>query len=98
MRRRELLGLIIGGAVAWPSCTFAQPPTQPVIGFLHSGSPGPTSNYVTAFRAGLGETGFIAGGNVAMEHLWAEDQFDRLPALAKELVQHKVSLIRARCL
>jgi putative tryptophan/tyrosine transport system substrate-binding protein len=64
-----------------------------VIGFLHSGSPSPTLGVLTAFRRGLGEAGFVEGVSVAIEYRWAEDRFDRLPALAGELVRRNVSMI-----
>jgi len=92
MKRREFLG-IVGGAGAWPLAARAQQSAMPVIGFLHSGSPGPTSDALTAFRRGLGEAGFVESGNVAIEYRWAEDQFDRLAALAGELVRRNVSVI-----
>ena len=66
---------------------------MPVIGFLHSGSPGPSSNISTQFRRGLGEARFVEGDTVVIVYRWAEDRFDRLPALASELVQRNVSLI-----
>jgi putative ABC transport system substrate-binding protein len=93
MKRREFITLIGGAAAAWPVVARAQQTGRPVIGFLHSGSPGPTSSYLAAFRKGLGEGGFIEGDSVTIEYRWAEDQFDRLPALARELVQRSVSLI-----
>jgi putative ABC transport system substrate-binding protein len=71
----------------------AQKRTKPIIGFLHSASPEPTANALSEFRRGLGESGFNEGGTVEIVYRWAEDRFDRLPALASDLVQHGVSLI-----
>jgi putative ABC transport system substrate-binding protein len=94
VRRRELLSLV-AGAVAWPLAARAQQKT-PVIGFLSmtesTGTPGPFS---TALREGLGETGFVEGRNVTFEHRWAEGNYDRLPALAADLVARKVDAIVA---
>jgi putative tryptophan/tyrosine transport system substrate-binding protein len=91
MRRREFIAGL-GGAAAWSVATHAQQPT-PVVGFLSSRSPDDSANLVAAFRGGLEETGFIEGRNVAIEYRWAEGQFDRLPALAAELVRRPVAVI-----
>jgi putative tryptophan/tyrosine transport system substrate-binding protein len=88
MRRRELM-LLLGGAVIAPRALRA----QPVIGFLGSGPPGPFAPFVAAFRQGLSETGYIEGQNVAVEYRWAEGRYDRLPALAADLVGRKVDVI-----
>jgi putative tryptophan/tyrosine transport system substrate-binding protein len=92
MRRREFITLI-GGAAASPIVSHAQQPALPVIGFLHSGSPKPNVNLVTAFRNGLNETGYVDEKNVAIEFLWAEGRYDRLPELAADLVRRQVKVI-----
>jgi putative tryptophan/tyrosine transport system substrate-binding protein len=68
---------------------------MPVIGFLHSASPGPFAHLVAAYRQGLKDRGYVEGQNIAVEYRWAEGQFDRLPALATDLVQRDVRLIAA---
>ena len=94
MRRREFISLI-GGAAAWPLIARAQQPAMPVVGFLSSRSPGESASVVAAFRQGLRETGFIEGQNLGIAFRWAEGRYDRLPALASELVSLPVTLLFA---
>src|SRR5947208_9199686 len=93
MKRRELLLLL--GAMTVPPAGRAQQKVMPVIGFLHFASPGPFAQFVAAFRGGLSETGYVEGQNLVIEYRWAEDRYDRLPALAADLVGQKVDVIVA---
>ena len=92
MKRREFITLFGGAALAWPISAGAQP-AMPVIGFLHSSSPATFRRLVAAFREGLKEKGYVEGQNVAIEQRWAENQYERLPALAAELVLSGVAVI-----
>src|SRR6202035_1664445 len=94
MKRRELL-VLLGGAMTVPPTGRAQQKAMPVIGYLGGASPGPAASFVAALRPGLSETGYVEGQNVAIEYRWAEGRYDRLPALAADLVGRKVDVIVA---
>src|ERR1700686_2768526 len=92
MRRRDFMTLL-GGAAAWPFAVRAQQPAPPVIGFLGAG--GPNNNVTASILQGLREIGFVEGQNVNIEYRWAEGRYERLPALAADLVNRRVAVICA---
>jgi len=94
VQRRDFIKVVVcSAAVAWPLATFAQ--QMPVIGFLHTGSPGPYQHLLTAFHQGLKETGYVDGQNVVIEYRWADGHYDRLPVMVGDLIRRKANVIAA---
>src|SRR5260370_17354761 len=92
MRRREFITLL-GGAATWPVAAHGQQTAVPVIGFLNTRSPQDAAHLATAFRRGLSENGFVDGQNLTIDFRWADGQYERLPALAVQLVPRSVKVI-----
>jgi len=92
MRRRDFIKAVAGSAMTWPLAARSQQPAMPVVGFLGVSSVG-AQPYLAAFRQGLSETGYVEGQNVLIEYRWIEDQHNRLPDLAADLISHHVNVI-----
>src|SRR5215475_12568417 len=93
MRRRDFVRFVVGAAVGWPLVARAQKPPMAMIGFLGAPAAQPYERYASAMRQGLSEAGYIEGQNVTIEYRWAEGHYDRLPALATDLVNRHVAAI-----
>src|SRR5215471_5193181 len=94
LKRREFISLI-GGAVVWPIAARSQQPGMPVIGYLSGRSPEAEASFLSAFRKGLEETGYLAGRNIAIEFRFSDGQDDQLPSLAADLVRREVTVLVA---
>jgi ABC-type uncharacterized transport system substrate-binding protein len=95
MRRREFITLLGAAAAAWPLAARAQQSAMPVVGYISTGSPVAFAQRIRALHQGLSETGYVVGRNLTIDYRWSGDQYDRLPALAAELVRRQVSVITA---
>jgi putative ABC transport system substrate-binding protein len=93
MKRREFITLLGGGAVAWPLTARAQQQRLPAIGSLHGASQAGNEDFMTAFRQGLKEAGYVEGENVTIEYRWANGSYDRQPSLMNELIDLRVNVI-----
>jgi putative ABC transport system substrate-binding protein len=93
LKRREFITVLGGAAVTWPLAARAQQATMPVIGFLNPTSPDSNADRLRGFHRGLKDTGFAEGENVTIVYRWAENQMDRLPELAAELVRQRINVI-----
>ena len=98
MRRRDFIKVIASSAAIWPLPLGAQQLAAPIVGYLSGRSPAEAAELVKAFHRGLAETGHVAGQNVTIEYRWAEGHYDRLPALAADLVRRPISVIYASAL